>query len=236
MCYPYNSSTRRLELKQSKAIWQAGDLKFISTGTKRFEETVKDILENIEIVEAMNITGGEPLQLDRMWQLMDRIPEKHAKNITLNYDTNLTKLEYKKWNVWQLIDKFKDVHFGVSCDHFGDKLAWIRYPIDVYEFEQNLQKVKDNISNINVTVSMLNIHDLYEIQNYYKEFNTTFYGIVQSPKMLSIRNLLDKNYLIEKYKNFEPMVIQELEKGIEYCHALNSRRNINFIDLFPEFH
>ena len=245
MCYPYNSSTRRLELKQSKAVWQAGDLKFISTGTKRFEETVKDILENIEIVEAINITGGEPLQLDRMWQLMDRIPEKHAKNITLNYDTNLTKLEYKKWNVWQLIDKFKDVHFGVSCDHFGDKLAWIRYPIDVYEFEQNLQKVKDNISNINVTVSMLNIHDLYEIQNYYKEFNTTFYGIVQSPKMLSIRNLLDKNYLIEKYKNFEPMVIQELEKevlpgelekGIEYCHTLNSRRNINFIDLFPEFH
>ena len=42
----------------------------------------ENILENIEYVERFNITGGEPLQLDRMWQLMERIPEEHAKNIT----------------------------------------------------------------------------------------------------------------------------------------------------------
>ena len=188
----------------------------------------------------MNITGGEPLQLDRMWQLMEKIPDEYAQNIILEFDTNLTKLEYKKWNIWQLIEKFKAVRLGVSCDHYGDKLAWIRYPIDVYDFEKNLYTMKRYISNINVTVSLLNVLDLDEIEKYYKDFNTTFYGIVSSPEMLSIKNIPNKKPLLKKYKRF-PMVIQELqkegkyrqyEKGIDYCRKLNSQRNINFNQLF----
>lgn len=244
MCYPYNSSTRRMHLKDTGAVFEQESTKFISTSTKRFEETVKDILENIHLVESMNITGGEPLQLDRMWKFTDAIPEEHAKNITINFDTNLTQLQYKQWNVWGLIKKFKQVRFGVSCDHFGDQLAWIRYPIDVYQFEKNLEEVKDYVSNINVTVSMLNILDLYEIQEYYKPFNTTFYGMVQSPPSLSIKNMPGKELLINKYKDLDQMIVNELNKpadesqlqqGIEYCRQLNSTRNINFDKTFEKF-
>ena len=240
MCYPYNSSTRRVELNKNDIDWSKYDEGFVSTSTKRYTETVQDILNNIALVERMNITGGEPLQLDRMWQLMEKIPDEHAQNITLTFDTNLTKLEYKNWNIWQLIDKFKAVELGVSCDHYGDKLAWIRYPIDVHKFEKNLYTMKEYISNINVTVSMLNILDLDEIEMYYKDFNTTFYGIVSAPEMLSIKNIFNKEELIKKYKRF-PMVVQELqknsidgfyEKGLDYCRKLNSQRNIDFNQLF----
>lgn len=246
MCHPHNSSTRRLELKKSEIDWVDSE-KFISTGTKRFEESVQDILNNIELVETLNITGGEPLQLDRMWQMMEKIPPEYAKNINLSFDTNLTKLKYKQWSVWQLIDKFKEVRLGVSCDHFGDKLAWIRYPIDVHEFEKNLEMVKNYVTNIHVTASILNIYDLFEIKKYYKDYNVNFNSVVEYPKMLSIRNLPDKNILINAYeeplKEF-PILIQELkkdiingelEKGIKYCKDLNSMRNIDFKKLFPRF-
>lgn len=242
MCYPYNSSTRRVELKSNNIDWSDYDAGVLTTSTKRYEETIKDILDNIDLVEKMNITGGEPLQLDRMWQLMDQIPSHHAKNIILTFDTNLTQLEYKQWNIWQLIDKFKRVDLGVSCDHFGDKLHWIRYPIDVKQFEKNLELMKDNISNINVTVSLLNVYDLDDIEQYYNKFNVTFDGIVRHPEMLSIRNIPDKDSLIEKYQRF-PMVVQELqkesipgslEKGLDYCRTLNTKRNINFNELFGE--
>ena len=240
MCYSYNSSTRRAELKKKNIDWSMHDVGFVSTSIKRYEETVQDILNNIDLVEKMNITGGEPLQLDRMWQLMEKIPDKNAKNITLTFDTNLTKLEYKKWNIWQLIDKFKSVKLGVSCDHYGEKLAWIRYPINVREFEENLYTMKDYISNLNVTVSILNVLDLDEIEKYYKDFKTTFYGIVCKPEILSIRNIPNKEKLIKKYERF-PMVVQELHKdtmdgyyknGIDYCRKLNTKRTIDFNQIF----
>ena len=123
-------------------------------------------------------------------------------------------------------------------------MSWIRYPIDVYQFEKNLEKAKSIIANINVTVSLLNINDLFEIQDYYKDFNVTFTGIVSNPKHLSIRNLPQelKDTLRIKYAEL-PMVVQELdqpiiegdlERGIEYCKKLNSQRNINFDVLFSE--
>lgn len=243
MCYPYNSSTRRMELKQNDIDWTEFDAGVSPLGKKSYEDTVENILENIEYVERFNITGGEPLQLDRMWQLMERIPEEHAKNITLTFDTNLTKLEYKQWNIWQLIDKFKDVRLGVSVDHFGEKLRWIRYPIDVKEFEENLHKVKDYISNLNITVSMLNVWDLHDIKEYYSDFKTTMVGVVIQPDILSVKNLPHKEKLLRLCKDF-PMVVQELTKeadpvqlmkGIEYCKKLNSQRNLNFEGIFEDF-
>ena len=100
--------------------------------------------------------------------------------------------------------------------------------------------MREYISNINVTVSLLNVLDLDEIEMYYKDFNTTFYGIVSAPEILSIRNMPNKEELIKKYKRF-PMVVQELqrdsidghyERGIDYCRKLNSQRNIDFNQLF----
>jgi organic radical activating enzyme len=244
MCYPYNSSTRRVELKKNDINWSEYDAGVKNISTKKYDETVDDIIANIELVDYINITGGEPLQLPRMWQMLERIPEVNAKNITISFDTNLTELEFKQWNIWQLVNKFKQIQLGVSCDHYGDKLSWIRYPIDFYQFEKNLEKAKSIIANINVTVSLLNINDLFEIQDYYKDFNVTFTGIVSNPKHLSIRNLPQelKDTLRIKYAEL-PMVVQELdqpiiegdlERGIEYCKKLNSQRNINFDVLFSD--
>lgn len=244
MCYPYNSSTRRLELKSKDIDWAAYDRDTINISTRRYQEIVDDILANIQLVDYINVTGGEPLQLPRMWQLMDRIPDNHAKNITLGFDTNLTQLEFEDWNVWQLVDRFKEIRLGVSCDHFGDKLAWIRYPIDVNQFEKNLIAAKSIVSNINVTVSLLNINDLHEIRDYYKDFDVTFTGINTNPTMLSIRNLPQqvKDRLTIKYADL-PIVVQELDKpiikgdlqkGLDYCRKLNSQRNINFDALFHD--
>jgi hypothetical protein len=244
MCYPYNSSTRRVDLKNNDINWSEYDAGVVNISTKKYDETVQDVLDNIELVEYINITGGEPLQLPRMWQMMEAIPDAHAKNITIGFDTNLTMLEFKDWNIWQLIDRFKEIRLGVSCDHYGDKLSWIRSPIDVDTFEANLQIIKENVSNINCTVSLLNINELNEIRDHYKGFNVTFTGIVSNPNHLSIKNLPQelKNIYLEKYSNL-PMVVQELEKpimegelkrGFDYCRKLGSKRNVSFDNLFHE--
>ena len=243
MCYPYNSSTRRLHMKNLGMDFSADSVvKNLSSG--KYEEVVDDIIENIDLVDYMNITGGEPLQLPRLYEFLDRIPDENAKRITLSFDTNLTELEFKGRSVFEIIDKFKKVMLGVSCDHYGDRLGWIRYPIDVNQFEANLERVKDNVSNINVTVSLLNIDSLDDIIEYYKGFNVTVYGIVCTPEMLSIRNLPPrlKDYYLLKYSDHDmivqelkkPALIGSLEEGLHYCRELNKGRDMDFDELFKD--
>ena len=225
MCHPYNSSTRRNELKKvfgnpMAKYTHAGDQAYESKplSYREWNDTVDDIINNIDKVAYMNITGGEPLQLPGHWKLLDRIPDEHAKHITLSYDTNLTELRWKKWSIFDYVDKFKDLKLGVSCDHYGIKEEWIRYPIDIKKFEANLVEAKPLIKQLNCTVSLLNVFDLNEIWDYYWNkfrIKTTFANIVRGPEFLSIRNLppKDKDMLLEKYKDYKDFsyIVNELK-------------------------
>ena len=231
MCHPYNSSSRRKELRE---IW--GDdydlhfsdpkkIKFTSKATSQkrniWNDTIDNINEYIHLIKEIHMTGGEPLQLPRHWEWVDRIPDEHAKNITLVYDSNITQLNYKNQNVLDLKEKFKNVHFGISCDHIGEKLEYIRYPINHKEFEENLKFMTSHFdTSINVTVGLLNIPDLLEIKEYYEDIikdskynkEVCCSSVVSGPRILSIRNLPEhlKTHYIQKYKQF-PLVVSELK-------------------------
>ena len=112
----------------------------------------------------------------------------------------------------------------------------MRYPIDVEQFEHNLVEARSLITQLNCTVSLLNVYDINEIYDYYKTkfgIHTTFVNVVIGPDILSIKNLPDKDHLIEQYKNYN-MIKQELEKpadatkykkAMDYCQTLSDHRN-----------
>ena len=253
MCHPYNSSTRRNELK---AVYGDAykkipgfEIDFKPVKFSQYEKIKQNILDNIHLVGYMNMTGGEPLQLPKHWELVNAIPEEHAKHITIGYDTNLTKLRWKNHSVWDLADKFEEINLGVSCDHYGEKLKWIRYPIDVEEFESNISEARELVTRLNCTVSILNIEDLYEMSVYYrKKFNVdiTFHNIARGPGFLSIRNLPDKykteymrryselDYVIDELQK-DPISSNQLQKAFKYCDDLSKHRKFNWRDLWPNF-
>ena len=262
MCIPYNSSTRRNEMNK---IYPKGwdffsKSKFESVKHKEYDMIVQDIIDNIEKVNKIHITGGEPLQLPKHWELIERIPVEHAKNIDLVYDTNLTELKYKNHSVYDIVDKFRSVYWGVSCDHYQEKLSWIRYPIDVEKFEKNLKEMLDAGFNVNlqVTISLLNVHDLIEINRYYGEkFNVVvnFNSIVDTPNFLSIKNLPKdvKSKLLQKYnipyydkrgiEKFQLVKTQLKKQGnsenlklaYDYMDKLSKNRNFDWKKLWPDF-
>jgi len=252
MCNPHNSTTKANELKTSGL----GDIFWQGTGTyggntyKQWEETKKDILDHIHLIDKFHLTGGEPLLLPKHWELLMEIPNDIAKNINLHYDTNFTSLNYKNYSIDDLIDKFKHVTFSVSCDHYKDKLGFIRYPIDVESFENNLMEGHKNVSQISCTVFMLNVNELVGIKKYYREnFNIIVDtpSIVQKPSMLNVRHLPDivKENLIEKYKNQNncPFVTELykdrsedlFQKGLSYIKGLAEFRKMNVSKLWPEY-
>lgn len=207
MCHPYNSSTRTKELisldETNKTYWRFDDpVHFKKVG---YEEVEKNILDNIDIISDISITGGEPLQSKRMYEFLEKIPQKYCDNLSLSFTTNLTKTEWKGHSVDDILEKFSKVFFSVSCDHFGDKLAWIRHPIDIDEFENNLFTYRKN-ARIFPTISVLNVEDLNIIINYYKAYfkvDTQFDSttIVNSPKILTPAIHINRDSIISKYKN-----------------------------------
>ena len=257
MCHPYNSSTRRKELKE---IWGNDfDIMFSDVNKVKFNSnaksmkrnvwnnTISNINKHIHLVKEIHMTGGEPLQLPRHWEWIDSIPMEHKKNIKLSYDSNITQLRYKNHHVLDLKEQFKEVHFGISCDHFKEKLEYIRYPIDYKQFEENLKVIIENFSHtINVTVGLLNIDELDEIRLYYKELGANpklNFNIVSTPRALSIRNLPEE--VKEKYRKKYPeykFVIAELnrpkhtedwyEHMSEYMDKLYEHRGLDWRKVF----
>lgn len=264
MCHPYNSTTRQKELNEifpksdeeayNKFI--AKDLAQISSKNVKYsewEKYVNHILENIHLVSKLQMMGGETLQLPKYWEFLDRIPEEHAQRISVGQETNLTEIRYRNKSLLDNAKKFKSFYLGISVDHIGDKLAFMRYPIDVEKFESNLFEINqytDIKHRLNCTVSMLNINDLFEIRKYYvNKFRlktpVDFDNVVRGPKYLSIRNLPEKlkKHYIEKYKDHFPYVIAELnhepdckfDDFMTYCDKLSLHRNMYWRPLWQDF-
>ena len=253
MCQPQNSTTRRKELinsglEDNKYFWMNYPNNNLSYS--HWQKTKKDVLDHIDLIDKFHLTGGEPLLLPKHWELMMEIPDDMAKNISLTYDTNFTSLKYKKYSIYDLVDKFKKVNFNVSCDHYKDKLSFIRYPIDVESFENNLMEAHENVSKLSCTVFILNVNDIFEIKNYYHEkfdIKVETPSLVHYPQMLNVRHLPDvmKEKLIKRYDKKEgALFLTELYKdreeaqfqtGLFYIKELSSFRKMDISKLWPEF-
>ncbi len=260
MCGPENSTTKHKEMvevfgknsKYSSAFFGLG----FALKQDNYKRLKKDILNHITYVKAINLIGGEPMMIPEVWDLLDSISNADAKNIRLCWITNMTKVGYKNYSLEDIIKKFKEVSFNVSCDHYGIKESWIRYPIDIQSFEANLRKYKKYISQIQVTVGMLNATDLIEIRDYYNsnfKLNVDFTNIVYSVTSgdrggVTIMNFPKEHklLLIDKYKNdsdFKLVVemlsssldddCEELYKdAMDFCQKLSDHRKFQFKDIW----
>ena len=248
MCNAKNSSTRTKELNAIYGnTFEFGEPDKVINYHK-WNQVIEDILRNIDQVERIVLTGGEPLQLPKQWQLLNMIPDDAAKNIDISITTNLTELSWKSNNLDQIRNKFKDVFVGVSCDHYGEKLSFIRWPINVDKFEKNLIYIKDQgyKNCVKVTVSLLNIDDLHSISEYYRSMGieTEYHAIVNTPKMLSISNLpvQIKNKYLEKYKNEDSIILTELltegnqlQNAFKYLDDISAYRKMDWRKLWKDW-
>jgi organic radical activating enzyme len=266
MCTPYNSSMRSKEFKDLGiepghygGFWDL-DLK-AKPNINHYNNIKKDILDNINLVGSIYITGGEPFLLPKHYEFLESIPEKYKKNISVNYDTNLSVLKYKNKSIFPTLEKFKSFTFNVSADHYGDKLAYIRWPIDVDQFEKNIEYVQNTfgyhvITQISPTISTLNVEDVPLILDYYennfKIKSKGYKGIVSRPNILNIRHHRDREKLLARYKNeqwdkkydMSNLIFQKLNMhsdlnmwnlGIEYLERLDNHRGTNFKTLWPHY-
>ena len=168
------------------------------------------IEKNLINTRKVYITGGEPLLIKAHFNFLKKCIEKNvAKKIMVSYNSNLTYIPDKVWELWK---HFKQIEIGISLDGLGRINDFIRFPSEWNQIEKNFKKLDiaegNFIPNIHTTLSSLNIWHLPEFIEYIIKSNFKKIGKI-TPLMhcLPVRgsdylcpSLLENNYK-EKIKN-----------------------------------
>jgi sulfatase maturation enzyme AslB (radical SAM superfamily) len=106
------------------------------------------------------IAGGEPMLIKEHFNFLTSCWD-YAKNIKIEYNTNLTVFPKHAIDLWK---EFKEVTFGVSLDGLGKVNDYIRYHSKFDNVVSNIRKLNDSPGNLNMWVTYTTM--VYNILNF----------------------------------------------------------------------
>lgn len=196
-----------------------------------YSTTFWDQIEsNIQNIEHVYMAGGEPLMIERHYEFLQKcIDQDVAKNIVIEYNTNLTNIPSKVLPLWE---KFKRVKIGASIDGIGKVLEYQRYPAKWTAIERNL-KLVDTMQNVDAwiacTVTNINVYHIPEFIKWIIEQDFKRIGAGKNIKIMShhmchkpwyssvrVLPLNVKNNIVDHYTSYK-------HKFAEYDSALSTR-------------
>lgn len=249
-------------IKEAKELFNHKDVRLLDNWTNN--ENLWNALEHIyPSIENVYFAGGEPLVLDGHYKMLEFLISKNKTNIEIDYNTNLSMLTYKKYDLISLWKHFKKVNLWVSCDGYGKVGEYIRKELVWEEFNSNIDKIKPYISTLSVVVSILNIYNLTDLILWANSKKLIIYGTTLiNPPYLSCQILPEKekkkiinHYVtfIETNKNIlNPFYINHISEWLRFMKGtpenrealevkfkkttslLDKNRNENFTSIVPE--
>lgn len=248
-CGPVFSTAWGKKVKE----YQKTDPKWFDPGLTKIENNTKtSIFEQLKPhffeAEEIYFAGGEPLIMEEHYQILDFLNEHSITDIRLRYNSNLSKLDYKKENIIYKWKNIREVKIGASIDGVKDVAELIRSGTDWNTIEKNMREILpyNNISlNIDTVVSILNISHLPEMYNYLfdnnllneKSWLTTNIAFTPIPYSLTslpneYKDMFAKkieNYIIELSNKSTPIskpaqnsLITSLKSIIEFMYSKNT--------------
>jgi len=160
-----------------------------------FNRAIEELLPH---VDRLHFAGGEPMLIPEMFKILERVVELgRAKEITLSYNSNLTVLPERLFDLWP---HFKGVRVTASIDGLGDVNSFIRHPSHWPTIESNIKRLDADYDRLplrslswNATVQVYNIFRLDELIEYaaasFTHLSQPNLSILSMPEHLDIRIL-----------------------------------------------
>lgn len=181
-------------------------------------EQLKSFASNLDTIR---ITGGEPLMHPMHYEMLE-VLKPYAKNITLEYNTNLHYLN-SVFNYWK---DYKKVICRVSIDADRDTYEFIREGANLERLLNNWKIVKTEMSeqitnktfdlHATCTINVLNIVKIDKILEFFTELDSRLHvSFVQYPAVMDICNL--PNWQKQEIKD-------KCSRGLEFVRQNGSTR------------
>lgn len=239
--------------------WQQ-ELGLPVTKPKDAMEKLKDyVFENIGQLENVYLAGGEPMLMKQNKEFLQKLLVENP-NVTLRVNTNLS---HTNTGVFDLLCKFKNVHWTISVESIGPQYEYIRYMGKWQDFVENLNVIKklNHKISFNMLYFLLNHKSIFDCIDYLSGLgfhpNSFVIGPLYKPEPLNILNLPEQSlarirskltekinertgYLLQNsYENILSYLTDtrfhaNIENTKKMLEQLDKRRNMNFRKVFPE--
>jgi len=219
--------------------------------------------EYLKSLKEIYFAGGEPLVQKQHYEFLEWCIENNIYP-NLHYQSNGSKLNYGKWNIFNLWKQFPYVAFSLSLDGFGKIGEYIRTGYVDSIVKDNMNKILDFMGNnhsilINSTWQIYNCYYMTEFFDEVDKYdwvlnNNNYTQLLVNPEYLQPKVLPQslKNDSIAKIKSskwyqeyphkFES-VLNNLEeqsipmqwnKFVKYSKNLDNIRKESLSNVFPE--
>jgi hypothetical protein len=199
-------------------------------------------------IEEIYWVGGEPLMWDIHWDIMKYLVDNgQSKNVTVRYNSNLSRISFKNQNLFDLLPNFKNVNLAASIDGTDDIVEYIRCGINWNNWFNNFKQGlflndmygKDGmVFDLTVTTpglfSIKNLFDIATELNIKTYFKTTFSfdsSVVMSPLCLP-KELL--NEVIDDILNYIEPKLTNLNR-IYYDGLIDIKNKKTFEEMYTDY-
>ncbi|MCX6571729.1 MAG: twitch domain-containing radical SAM protein [Candidatus Aminicenantes bacterium] len=115
-------------------------------------------------LENVHIAGGEPLVSEAHYILLENLINFNKTDVELYYDTNLSQLTFKTWDVVKLWNRFSNLTICLSLDGVGVQGEYIRHGLNYKQWVKNLETIKRDVPHakrkMHFVVSIFNVMNL----------------------------------------------------------------------------
>ncbi len=211
------------------------------------------ILEQLEPfidgLEHIQFVGGEPLMEKDHYLILEAMLERNP-NIEITYDTNLSFLGLKDWDVLKLWRGFKKINLSGSIDGFGPQGEYIRKGLDWPLFLENWNKVRAEVPNAQMMMTFtLSIYNMFHVLDFidevirldlFKGHNpmNLMLSLVEEPRWQCLQALPQevKKVVTDRYRNYPHRsfgkIAHELDDAIRF---MNGRDQSSLMSVFKSF-
>ena len=146
--------------------------------------------KNIDQLEHIYLVGGEPMLIEQHYVFLQKLIDKGvSKNVTLEYDTNITNVHQRAIDQWS---KFKTLMLRVSIDDYGEQNDYIRFPSKWHKIDKNIQRIQKLVPNtkveISITWQMLNAYTFLNLLDHFKNYYINI-RILSAPEIFDPKQL-----------------------------------------------
>ena len=201
----------------------------------------EDIKKQLPHVEVAYFAGGEPLLMDEHYECLQFLIDNNKTDVALAYNSNLSILKHKNYDLVALWGHFKKIDLGISLDEIENRGEYFRSGLNWENLNKNIETIMTSLPNvsiqINCTISMFNIGRIPQIHSYLfakgiiDEFGFIF-NTLQDPVRYRTQ-ILPSNFKqkITKNLNLYLDLLKEKHPDKDWTHFESGLKNqLNFMN------
>jgi len=195
-----------------------------------------DVLEQVEHIDIAYFAGGEPLIMEEHYIILEEMIRRGRTDTTLRYNTNISTLKFKNYDLLDLWSNFSKIELSCSIDHYGEKAEYLRCGTNWSQTEANLkmmQQIETIDFQFNTVLSIFNyltLPDLYEYlyeqrliskhswhNTLYLAPNPPEYSARNLPKMLKQTAEVNAIQFCQRHKESLAPIVNLMNQGIAFA-------------------